>query len=70
MIVVPVLIINCHVSLNPSIGPERAQTISTNTAIKNVAGRPANDDVRFANLVKNEPFRFAITPCTSPTYSG
>jgi hypothetical protein len=40
MMVVLVLMINCHVSLNPNNGPVAAQITITETAIRKVPGRP------------------------------
>jgi hypothetical protein len=54
IIVVPVFIINCHVSLNPNIGPVIAQTTMTATATKKVTGLPVNRAVHFANLVNHD----------------
>jgi hypothetical protein len=39
--VVPVLMISCHVSEDWNIGPVMAQTTITIAAIRKVAGRPA-----------------------------
>jgi hypothetical protein len=47
--VVPVLIISCHVSLKPNIGPEIAQIIMTATARKKVPGLPAERALHLAN---------------------
>jgi hypothetical protein len=54
MMVVPVLITNCHVSLNPKTGPKNAQMTITATAPINVRGLPAAVDVAFENLVKSD----------------
>ena len=63
MIVVPVLITNCHVSLNEKIGPDTAQTIIMINAAMNVTGFPAMLDVILENLVNNESlFPFIIVP--------
>jgi hypothetical protein len=40
-IVVPVFIINCHVSDHPNNGPETAQAAITVSAATNAAGLPA-----------------------------
>ena len=50
--VVPVLIISCHVSLKPNRGPLTAHNSKVATAITNATGRPAICDVHFANRVK------------------
>ena len=52
MIVVPVLMTSCHVSLKPNSGPVTAQITITATAVINVKGLPVTDEVAFANLVK------------------
>jgi hypothetical protein len=54
MMVVPVLITNCQVSLNPKIGPEAAQTTITETAPINVRGFPAAVEIDLENLVKRD----------------
>jgi len=46
-IVVPVLMTSCQVSLNPNKGPVTAQTSTTATAKRKVAGRP---EIREAQL--------------------
>jgi hypothetical protein len=40
MMVVPVLMTSCYVSLNPNIGPVTAHTRMTATATTNETGRP------------------------------
>ena len=54
MIVVPVLITNCHVSLNPKIGPVTPHTTMIRKARKNVPGRPVARAVHLAKRVKCE----------------
>jgi hypothetical protein len=49
MIVVPVLMTSCQVSLNPNIGPMTAQTKIIETAMINVTGLPVILAVDFAN---------------------
>jgi hypothetical protein len=48
MIVVPVLITSCQVSLKPKIGPVTIHTMITESARKNVLGLPLNRDAFFA----------------------
>src|SRR6187551_172396 len=50
MIVVPVLITNCHVSLKPKIGPVITHTAIMATAMVNTRGRPQKCAAAFANL--------------------
>ena len=57
MIVVPVFITSCHVSLKPNKGPVRAHAIITATAIANVMGRPVAMAARRANFVNNETLK-------------
>src|SRR5688572_16813353 len=57
MMVVPVFITNCQVSLKPNRGPLTAQTTIISTATTNVAGLPAIRDVHFANR-ENHDFDF------------
>ena len=52
--VVPVLIMSCHVSLYSKMGPVRAQIATMPAAIVKAAGRPAARDVFFANLTNHE----------------
>ena len=54
MIVVPVFITSCQVSLKPKIGPNEAQIIMTRTAAMNVTGFPVIDEVFLANLVNSD----------------
>jgi hypothetical protein len=49
MIVMLVLIANCHVSLNEKSGPDTSQTTMTPTASANVRGRPQKREAFFAN---------------------
>src|SRR6188474_3534990 len=49
MIVVPVLITSCHVSLKPKIGPVTSQTTMMATANVNTRGRPQKWAAAFAN---------------------
>ena len=53
MIVVPVLMINCHVSEKPNNGPVIAQTTTTPTQVMNVVGVPAAWATAFAILVNS-----------------
>src|SRR5688500_17345109 len=48
MIVVPVLMTSCQVSLNPKSGPVTAHATTTETAIMNVTGLPVTLAVNFA----------------------
>ena len=48
MMVVPVLITNCQVSLKPNSGPVINHAAITATASKNVVGRPARREVALA----------------------
>lgn len=50
MMVVPVFITNCHVSLNLKIGPVMIHSNITATAKVNVLGRPQKREVAFAKL--------------------
>ena len=50
-IVVPVLMTNCHVSLNLNIGPATPQTRMIKAAMMNAAGWPV---ARAVNLAKRE----------------
>jgi hypothetical protein len=54
MIVVPVLITNCHVLLKPKSGPVIAQTMMMPAAPAKVAGRPEAFAVHLAKLVNQE----------------
>lgn len=54
MIVVPVFMTNCHVSLKLKSGPVTAQAIITKTARKKVKGFPVMVDASFAKRVKSE----------------
>src|SRR5688500_11715839 len=66
MIVVPVLITSCHVSLNAKRGPLTAHTAMTATASVNAAGRPEARAVAFANRVNQlRDFVGRIHPPTS-----
>ena len=49
MIVVAVLITNCHVSLKLNNGPVISQTKIVPTASENTIGRPQNRELPFAN---------------------
>src|SRR5690349_16900508 len=51
MMVVPVLMISCQVSLKPKIGPLSAHAMMMSTAVQNVAGRPEARAVDFAKRV-------------------
>jgi hypothetical protein len=55
MIVVPVLITSCQVSLNPNSGPVTAHAATTETAIMNVNGLPVILAVNFAKR-ENQDF--------------
>jgi hypothetical protein len=48
MMVVPVLITSCHVSLKPNSGPVNSQTTISPTAAANTKERPVARAVRFA----------------------
>ena len=54
--VVPVLIMSCHVSLKPNTGPESAHSTSAASAIMNADGRPVALAIHFANRVKKRGF--------------
>src|SRR5262245_6610019 len=54
MIVVPVFITNCNVSLNPNNGPVIAHTRITITANTKVAGLPVTLAVHFAKRVNDD----------------
>src|SRR5690606_31193137 len=53
MIVVPVLITSCQVSLKPNIGPDTAHPSTTSTAMMKVAGRPVARAAPFAKRVNH-----------------
>jgi hypothetical protein len=55
MIVVPVLMTSCQVSLNPKSGPVTAHATTTETAIRNVTGLPVTLAVNFAKR-ENQDF--------------
>jgi hypothetical protein len=57
MMVVPVLMTNCHVSENPNNGPVTAQIMIVNEARTNVVARPAACEVRLATLPNNLAIR-------------
>lgn len=50
MMVVPVLMTNCHVSLKLNNGPVMIQTRMMPTAMVNTGGLPVKREVAFANL--------------------
>ena len=54
MIVVPVLITNCHVSLNLNIGPVTPQTTMIKAAVMNAAGWPVARAVHLAKREKGD----------------
>jgi len=54
MMVVPVLITSCQVSLNRNNGPVMSQSRITPTARLNVAGLPVTRAVAFANRVNRD----------------
>ena len=62
MIVVPVLIANCQVSLNQNNGPLTPQTTMIVTAATKVAGQPAAEETHFANRVTMLPPPCAAAP--------
>ena len=63
MIVVPVLMTSCQVSLNPKSGPVTAHATTTETAIMNVTGLPVTLAVNFAKRENQEVDLVAfITP--------
>jgi hypothetical protein len=53
-IVVPVLITNCHVSLNLNIGPVTPQTMMIKPAMMNAAGWPVARAVHLAKPEKGD----------------
>ena len=57
MIVVPVFITNCHVSLNAKTGPVMIQVAITANARKKVLGFPQKRDAFFARLEYHEAER-------------
>src|SRR5687767_4906775 len=56
MMVVPVLITSCHVSLNPKNGPVTAQTTIVASARINARGRPVARDAALAKRLNAEVF--------------
>ena len=50
----PVLMINCHVSLNSNIGPVTPQTTMIKAAAMNAAGWPVARAVHFAKREKGD----------------
>ena len=58
MIVVPVLMTNCHVSLKPKIGPVASHTRTMASAAKKAAGLPARIEAFRAN--RSNPFRWLV----------
>jgi hypothetical protein len=54
MIVVPVFMTSCQVSLNPNMGPVTAQTKMMSTAVTKVAGCPVACEVHLAKRVNRE----------------
>lgn len=60
IIVVPVFITSCHVSLNPNSGPRNAQRIMIEAAMKKVAGFPVTVAAVRANLVNKRHSIFAL----------
>ena len=54
MIVVPVFMTSCQVSLNPNIGPVTAQPRMISTAVAKVAGCPVAREVHLAKRVNKE----------------
>lgn len=57
MIVVPVLMTNCHVSLKPNRGPVTTQTTMMATANVNTRGRPQKCAADFAKREYQEGLR-------------
>ena len=68
MIVVPVLITNCHVSEKPKIGPLTSQMTMTKTAKENVLGRPVTREMDFAICVYR--LLLAIPSCCTHGWIG
>ena len=60
MIVVPVLIMSCQVSLKPKIGPEIAHSIMMANAVPNAAGCPIACAVSLASRPKRDVVRIGI----------
>jgi hypothetical protein len=56
MIVVPVLMASCQVSLKPNKGPVIAETSTTATAKRKVVGRPEIREVATARRANQLPF--------------
>jgi hypothetical protein len=54
IMVVPVLITSCQVSLNPNSGPVTAHNTIISTAAKKVIGLPLKRAVRFVNRVNHD----------------
>src|SRR5499426_3729851 len=54
IIVVPVLMTSCHVSLKPKTGPVPAQTTITMTATRKATGRPVARAVHLAKRVNQD----------------
>jgi hypothetical protein len=66
MIVVAVLMISCHVSLNPKSGPVTAHAAITETAIINVTGLPVILAVDFANRENPDVDLVGLIASSSP----
>ena len=65
MIVVVVLMMSCHVSLNPKIGPEHNHSTIMANAMQNAPGRPAMHEHHCASRLNLELFfsiRMGIVP--------
>jgi hypothetical protein len=61
MIVVPVLITSCHVSLNPNNGPVTTQTTMTATASVKTLGLPQKCAAAFAKLEYQAALRMRVS---------
>ena len=66
MIVVPVLMTNCQVSLKWKMGPITAQTMIAAVAKMKVTGRPVTRAAPAENFANQEPFDVAL-PENDPT---
>ena len=66
MIVVPVFMTSCHVSLNENIGPVTIHTPITATASVKVFGRPQNRDADFANPEYQVAVRMRVVASLTP----
>lgn len=62
MMVVLVLIMSCHVSEKPKIGPLILHSTSAPSAATNIQGLPNHADIVVVNLVKKSSFCLLIYP--------